>query len=67
MLSDFALNTQSPCKGTGEGGVDMGAAVESVGVDPDVLPDYDPEDTGIGNEEDTSGGGSGGGCFLSIN
>ncbi len=32
-IADFALQAGSPCKGTGKGGVDMGADVSLVGVD----------------------------------
>ncbi len=37
-LSDFRLQVDSPCKGTGKDGVDMGANVDLVGVNPTSLP-----------------------------
>ena len=49
---DFHLQPDSPCVGTGEGGVDMGAYGDS-GYEPPPPP-----------PPDDNGGGDGGGCFI---
>ncbi len=44
-LADFALQSSSPCKGAGRNGVDMGANVGLVGVNPTSLPPVPPGDS----------------------
>ena len=41
QLDDFRLATGSPCIGTGRGGVDMGADIDLVGVNPGSPPQAD--------------------------
>jgi len=41
-LADFALQSSSPCKGVGRNGVDMGANIDLVGVNPLKLPPPTP-------------------------
>ncbi len=38
QLTDFALRSDSPCKGTGKNGMDMGANIDLVGFNPLMLP-----------------------------
>ncbi len=44
-LEDFTLQSSSPCKGAGRNGVDMGANIDNVGVNPALLPTAPPTDT----------------------
>ena len=54
QLSDFALASSSPCKGTGRNGADMGANVSLVGVESEgVIPPTETCSDGIQNQDET--------------
>lgn len=53
-ISDFALQTGSPCKGAGRNGIDMGADISRVGIQSSLPAD----NSGGGSGGNTGGGGS---------
>ncbi|MBN2234034.1 MAG: right-handed parallel beta-helix repeat-containing protein [Opitutales bacterium] len=55
QLSDFALQANSPCKGAGRGGVDMGANIALVGPQDFPMPNRPPVLAPIGNRSVPAG------------